>query len=156
MASRLPPSLRSTSCWWRLRAGLLCTNMDRSSGWGCGGRPGILVTHGLGGFKQAAQCLGLSPGWDNHVVSAGFSETKPVSVGGGPWVDIRRLDAGDSVDRAVAVPALIPAQSSWSATPRLSLLGKPPTSEMACRGGGPRTQEPVAPHLQIPLVRVRG
>ena len=41
---------------------------------GAGGRPGILVTHGLGGFKQAAQCLDFSPGWDNHVVSAGFSD----------------------------------------------------------------------------------
>ena len=84
------------------------------------------------------------------------SQTKPVPVRGGPWVGVRRPDAGDGVDRAVAVPALIPAQPLLSATPLLSILGKPPTSEMACRGGGPRTQEPVAPHLQIPLVRVRG
>lgn len=67
------------------------------------------------------------------------------------WVDRQAAGRLAQRDRAVAVPALIPAQSSWSATHRLSLLGKPPTSEMECQGGGPRTQEPVAPHLQIPL-----
>ena len=123
MASRSPPSLRSMFCWWRLRAGLpaLCTNMGRSSGWGCGGEAWNPGDHGLRGFKQAAQCLDFSPGWDNHVVSAGFSETKPVSVRGGPWVDVRRPDAGDGVDRAMAVLALIPAQPLLSATSLLSL-----------------------------------
>lgn len=61
---------------------------------GVWGRPGILVnpTDWVASSKlPSLSCLGLpAPGWDNHVISAGFSETKPVSVGGGPQCDVRR------------------------------------------------------------------